>query len=116
MSRRRSKALILTAMSAAVMVGSTAFSASAVAAPRDPCPKGYACLYDGASYTKYGKYGSHNLHGVTGTHYFFNAQTGNAKAYLCTDYNGNGTCYYVAAGTGVSRDFRPIYSIYLSPA
>lgn len=111
----RSGVTAVALMAGTLLAGGTALasSANAVAAPRDPCPSGYACLYSGSGYTKYGTYGSHNLSGVTGSHYFFNAQTGGALAYLCTGYNGTGSCEKVAAGVGVTRDFGPINSIYL---
>lgn len=102
-----------------LLTGATALAASANAAPagRASCPSGDACLYDGApgtqSYQAYYHYGAHNLSGVTGDHYFFNAQTNNAKAYLCTGYNGDGTCTLVKADTGVTKNFTPINSIYL---
>lgn len=105
--------VLVAAAAAAVTIGTGAAHASGVA----PCPSGYACLYDnihtGDAPTEYYHYGSYNLNNVTGTHRFTNNQTGGAKAYLCTGYNGTGSCQLVPAGQTVTRDFGPINSIYL---
>jgi hypothetical protein len=116
MTSIRSGIAAMTLVAGSLLVGGTAIatSASAATTSREPCPSGYACLYDGSAYSKYGSYGAHNLSGVTGSHFFFNAQTGGAKAYLCTGYNGTGTCTNVPAGTGTTKNFGPINSIYLS--
>jgi hypothetical protein len=87
------------------------------------CPSGYGCMYaknagwnGGVVQHKWMEYGAHNLSDITGTHRFFNNQTGNAEAALCTGYNGTGTCYYVPAGYWVDYDFTPINSVLLAPA
>jgi hypothetical protein len=83
------------------------------------CPSGYACLYanpptDGII-DQWTTYGYHNLSDIYGIHEFSNAQTGGALAYLCTGYDGEGTCTPVQAGSTVSVNFTPINSVYLAP-
>jgi hypothetical protein len=91
-------------------------SVKAAAAPT--CPAGYACLYPTGSEAgtpiKFYTYGAHNLSNVYGMHEFFNAQTGGAVAYLCTGYNGGGSCQLVRASFAEIVNFTPINSVYLS--
>nr|WP_246306084.1 hypothetical protein [Allobranchiibius huperziae] len=120
----------MSAASAAVASGCLVFASTASVSPASAapaggtyahCPYGYACLYqkgdtDGSSTpTTYYHYGAHNLSNVTGNRIFFNNQSGGAVAYLCTGYNGTGSCFLVKAYTYVNPyNFTPVNSIYLS--
>jgi hypothetical protein len=97
-------------------------AATASAATYAGCPSGYACLYPqdagwngGHPSALYYRYGSYNLTNQFGIHRFFNNQTGGAGAYLCTGYNGSGTCYRQAPYTYSDTNFTPINSIVLKP-
>ena len=93
---------------------------SASAATYAGCPSGYACLYpqnagwnNSQPSAKYYYYRAYNLVNQFGTHRFFNNQTGGAGAYVCTGYNGTGTCYRQAPNTYTDWNFTPINSIVL---
>jgi hypothetical protein len=111
------KAIGLSFATAAMLTGGlvTATQADAVGIPT--CPSGRACLYQNPPQAgdpaEFYHYGAYNLSDVLGYHLFRNAQTGGAKAYVCTGYNGTGTCTNVPAGTAANINFTPINSIYL---
>ncbi len=99
----------------------TAATGAGAVADYQGCATGNACLYPDASWNggrpsaTYYRYGAYNLSGQFGVKRFFNNQTGNARAAMCTGYNGGGTCYYQPAYTYSDRNFTPINSIVLSP-
>lgn len=99
------------------------------------CPSGYACLYTDNTdilgpthpHTNYYYYGYDNFSNVTGNHYIVNNQTGGARVYLCTGYNGTncttpnppfytpgyGNLNYIKAGYFTNYNFTPINSMVL---
>ena len=115
---RRNAAVALAA--GTVLAGGLATAPPASAASFYGCQDGNACLYksdslaSGVMYAYY-NYGSYNLSNVYGRHFFVNQQTGGAKAYLCTGYNGGGTCTLIPALHYGNYDFTPINSIKLTP-
>lgn len=96
---------------------------TASAATYQGCPSGYACLYPqnagwngGHPEHTYYRYRSYNLSNEYGTHRFFNNQTGSARAYGCTGWNGTGTCpLEIAPWVYTDWNFTPINSIVLKP-
>ena len=93
-------------MFVSAITAATPASAAGALTTGTGCPSGYACLYPqnagwngGKPSARYYRYGSYNLVNQYGTHRFFNNQTGGAGAYLCTGYNGGGTCYRQAPST-----------------
>lgn len=112
----RTASAVALAAGAFMATGATAASAATYAG----CPSGYACLYPqnagwngNVPSAKYYRYGSYNLVNQFGTHRFFNNQTGGAGAYLCTGYNGTGTCSRIGTYTYTDWNFTPINSIVL---
>jgi hypothetical protein len=82
----------------AVAVATTALSfgtlAGAAEASTGLCPSGHVCLYTesaynntyGTPYRKFYDYRTYNLSNEYGTRVMINAQTNNAKVYLCYGY------------------------------
>jgi hypothetical protein len=86
------------------------------------CPPGYGCIYpENAGWNNdhpslmYYYYGTYQLSYQEGYHYVFNNQTGGAKFWYCTDWNGNTCPSYQPAGTWWNVNLSPINSVKLTP-
>jgi hypothetical protein len=60
-------------------------------------------------------YGTYQLSYQEGYHYVLNNQTGGAKFWYCTDWNGHTCPSYQVAGTWWNVNLSPINSVKLTP-
>jgi hypothetical protein len=116
---RTGSAIVLAAVAIMSVSAATAAASTSAASSYEGCSSGTACLYSGPSWAggpidHWVTYGSHNLSNVYGIHRFFNNQTGGAGAYLCTGYNGGGSCFRVNAFVYTDINFTPINSVVLT--
>ncbi|GAB1689089.1 hypothetical protein [Krasilnikovia sp. M28-CT-15] len=118
-TKRIATAIVGSAASAALLLGTTATAAQA--ATYQGCPDGYVCLYPenagwngGHPSYKWYYYGSYNLSNQYGIHRIYNNQTGGAKAWLCNGWNGTNCPVYQPAGSYSDTNFTPINSVKLT--
>jgi hypothetical protein len=116
---RPAGAIALAAVAAMSVSAATAAAPTSAASSWAGCSSGTVCLYadiswDGGPTDHWVTYGSHNLRNVYGLHRLFNNQTDGAGAYICTGYNGGGSCLRVNAGTLIDDDFTTINSVVLT--
>ncbi|WP_052229762.1 hypothetical protein [Streptomyces sp. CT34] len=115
---RRTAAIAIAGLTLTAVAAGTA-AATPAGDPWAGCPYGAVCIYPqgqdpAATPTDvFWSYGAHNLSNQYGWHWVLNNQSDGAHAHLCTEYNGGGCNYDMAAQNGVWADLTPVNSITL---